>query len=196
MKLFFVKSIESFINKLPAASEVGAGMRYTLRNAKTGSNLYTTGINTCSSFGLNAGEQNLLGHIKPEGFNPRDFAGAFEKLVKDFQNKYGEVRALVFGGRESSFTDPHCRTSSNEISATMCDILSTKCNITDENFASIMGKFANIKTNDNIAIIGNKVYLANKEFEKAGMLKAPKDKIETLAGGIYEDVFIPKSFLV
>ena len=34
MKLFFVKSIEPFISKLPAAAEVGAGMRYTLRDAK------------------------------------------------------------------------------------------------------------------------------------------------------------------
>ena len=101
MKLFFVKSIEPFISKLPAAAEVGAGMRYTLRDAKIGNSLYTTGINTCSGFGLRAGEQNLLGHIKPEDFNPRNFAGAFERLVKDFQNKYGEVRALVFGGRES-----------------------------------------------------------------------------------------------
>ena len=196
MKLFFVKSIEPFISKLPAAAQVGAGMRYTLRDAKIGNSLYTTGINTCSGFGLRAGEQNLLGHIKPEDFNPRNFAGAFEKLVKDFQNKYGEVRALVFGGREISFIDPHCRTRSNEVSATMCDVLSTKCNIPDENFASIMGKFTNIKTNDNMAVIGDKVYLANKEFEKAGLLSAPKDKIETLAQDVYEDVFIPKSFLV
>lgn len=196
MKLFFVKSIEPFISKLPAAAEVGAGMRYTLRDAKIGNSLYTTGINTCSGFGLRAGEQNLLGHIKPEDFNPRNFAGAFERLVKDFQNKYGEVRALVFGGRESSFIDPNCRRASNEVSATMCDVLSTKCNIPDENFASIMGKFINIKTNDNMAVIGDKVYLANKEFEKAGLLSAPKYKIESLAEDIYEDVFIPKSFLV
>ena len=60
MKLFFVKSIEPFISKLPAAAEVGAGMRYTLRDAKIGNSLYTTGINTCSGFGLRAGEQNLL----------------------------------------------------------------------------------------------------------------------------------------
>ena len=51
-------------------------------------------------------------------------------------------------------------------------------------------------TNDNMAVIGDKVYLANKEFEKAGLLSAPKDKIESLAEDIYEDVFIPKSFLV
>lgn len=101
MKLFFVKSIEPFISKLPAAAEVGAGMRYTLRDAKIGNSLYTTGINTCSGFGLRAGEQNLLGHIKPEDFNPRNFAGAFEKLVKDFQNKYGEVRALVLADVKS-----------------------------------------------------------------------------------------------
>ena len=82
MKLFFVKSIEPFISKLPAAAEVGAGMRYTLRDAKIGNSLYTTGINTCSGFGLRAGEQNLLGHIKPEDFNPRHFAGALKGLSK------------------------------------------------------------------------------------------------------------------
>lgn len=195
MKLFFVKSIEPLISKLAAASEVGANLRYTIKDAKIANKLYTTGINTCSGFGLRAGEQNLLGHIKPEDFNPRSFSQAFERLVKDFQNKYGEVRALVFGGRESSFTDPHCRIPSNEVSATMCDVLSTKCNIADENFASIMGKYAKIKANDNMAIIGNNVYLANKEYEAAGLLSAAKDKIETLAGDIYEDVFIPKSFL-
>ena len=196
MKLFFVKSIEHLISKLPQASEVGAGMRYTLCDAKVGKNLYTTGINTCSGFSLEAGNQNLLGHIMPEGFNPRNFAEAFEKLVKDFQNKYGEVRALIFGGRESSFIDPHCPTPSNEVSATMCNVLSTRCNIPDENFASIMGKFANVKTNDNMAVIGDKVYLANKEFEKSGLLNASDDKVEALAGKVYEDVFIPKNFLV
>lgn len=110
--------------------------------------------------------KTLLGHIKPEDFNPRNFAGAFEKLVKDFQNKYGEVRALVFGGREISFIDPHCRTRSNEVSATMCDVLSTKCNIPDENFASIMGKFTNIKTNDNMALLVIKFILQIKNLKK------------------------------
>lgn len=196
MKLFFVKSIEPYISKLPTTSEVGAGMHYTLRDIKIGKNLYTTGINTCSGFNLRAGEQNLLGHIKPENFNPRNFAEAFEKIVKEFQNKYGEVKALVFGGRESSFIDPHCRTRSNEVSATICDVLSSKCNIQDENFASLLGKYANIKTNDNMAIIGDKIYLANNEFEKACLINAPNDKIETLAEKIYEDVFIPKSFLI
>ena len=118
------------------------------------------------------------------------------KIFKDFQNKYGEVRALIFGGRESSFIDPHCPTQSNEVSATMCDVLSTRCNIPDENFASIMGKFAKVKTNDNMAVIGDKVYLANKEFEKSGLLNASDDKVEALAGKVYEDVFIPKNFLV
>lgn len=196
MKLFFVKSIEPFISKLPASTEVGAGMRYTIRDAKIGTELYTTSINTCSGFCIRAGEKNLLGHIQPEEFNPRNFSEAFERLVKDFQNKYGEVRALVLGGRESSFIDPHCRTASNEVSATMCDVLSTKCNIPDKNFASIMGKFSNVRTTDNMAIIGDKAYIANREFEKVGLLNAPKDKVEDLAGKVYEDVFIPKSFLV
>lgn len=183
MKLFFVKLIEPFISKLPASAEVGAGMRYTLRDSKAGENLFTTAANTCSGFVLHAGGQNLVGHIQPEGFNPRNFASAFEKLVKDFQSKFGEVKAFVFGGRESSFADPNCKTRSTDVYATICEVLSTKCNIPDENFASVLGKFKHVKTNDDVAVIGDKIYMANKAFEKA---KPPE---------IYEDIIIPDSFL-
>lgn len=183
MKVTFVKSIEPFIRNLPASCEVGAGMRYTLRDAKVGENLFTTSANTCSGFVLNAGGQNLVGHIQPEGFNPRNFAQTFENLVKDFQAKFGEVKAFVFGGRESSFVDPNCRTTSNNVYATMCDVLSTKCKIPDENFASVLGKFKGIKTNDDVAVIGDKIYMANKALEKS----KPAD--------IYEEILIPDGFL-
>lgn len=77
MKLFFVKSIEPFISKLPAAAEVGAGMRYTLRDAKIGNSLYTTGINTCSGFGLRAGEQNPPRAYKAGGFQSSKLCRSF-----------------------------------------------------------------------------------------------------------------------
>lgn len=182
MKVIFVDSIIPYI-KNTAAKEVGAGMRYTLSDAKVGKNLFTTSANTCSGFVLNAGGKNLVGHIQPEGFNLRNFAQAFENLVKDFQAKFGEVKAFVFGGRESSFVDPNCRTASNDVYATMCDVLSTKCKIPDENFASVLGKKAHIKTNDDVAVIGDNVYMANKSLAK------------NKPGEIYEDIEIPDSFL-
>ena len=105
------------------------------------------------------------------------------------------MKALVLGGRESSFVDSYSSATSNEVYSTMCDVLSTKCNIPDEKFASLLGKYREIKSNDDIAIIGDKVFIANKEFEKIGLLNAPKDEVETIANKVYEDVFIPSSFL-
>lgn len=183
MKISFVKSIEPYIKSMPASAEVGAGMRYTLNSAKIGKNLYTTSANTCSGFVLNAGRQNFVGHIQPEGFNPKNFAKAFEHLVKDFQDKYGEVKAFVFGGRESSFLDPHCSTSSTDVYATICEVLSTKCNIPDKNFGSVLGKLKGVKTYDDVAVIGDRIYMANKAFEKA----KPNE--------VYEEILIPDSFL-
>ena len=171
-------------------------MRYTVRDVKIAEQAFTTSANTCSGFVLNAGEKNLVGHIQPEGFNPLDFAAAFEKLVKDFQATYGKIKsAFVFGGRESSFVDPHCTTSSNLVYAKICELLSTKCGIADENFASIIGKRSGVKSYDDVAVIGDKVYLANKEFEKVGLDIAPSAQKEKLAEQIYEDVFIPEKFL-
>lgn len=196
MRLSFVKSLEPIIRKSPNITEVGAGMRYTLADSKIGQNLFTTSANTCSGFVLNTGEKSLMGHIQPEGFNPRSFTQCFEKLVNDFQATYGKIKsAFVFGGRESSFIDPHCAVKSNEVSATMCNVLSTKCGIADENFASVIGKFKDIKSFDDVAVIGDKLYIANKEFEAAGLLNANAKNTETLAGKIYEDVFIPEKFL-
>lgn len=196
MKLNFVQSIEPMLRQCqPKVIEVGENMRYTIKDAKIAENIFSTSFHTCSGFELNAGKRNLAGHIKPEGFNPRNFADAFECLVKDFQDKFGEVKALVLGGRESSFVDSYSSATSNEVYSTMCDVLSTKCNIPDEKFASILGKYREIKSNDDIAIIGDKVFIANKEFEKIGLLNAPKDEVETIANKVYEDVFIPSSFL-
>ncbi len=196
MKINFVNSIDPILRqcKTPAV-EVGANMRYTIGDAKIAKNIFSTGFHTCSGFELNAGEMNLAGHIKPEGFNPRNFSEAFERIVKNFQDKYGEVKALVLGGRESAFRDPHSDTTSNEVYATMCEVLSTKCNIPDEKFASILGKFKDIKSNDDIAIIGDRVFIANKEFEKAGIPNSSKENIESTLGNIYEDVIIPREFL-
>lgn len=195
MKLNFVQSTEPMLRQCqPKAIEVGENMRYTIKDAKIAENIFSTSFHTCSGFELNAGKMNLAGHIKPECFNPRNFADAFECLVKDFQDKFGEVKALVLGGRESSFVDPYSSVTSNEVYSTMCDVLSTKCNIPDEKFASILGKYRGIKTNDDIAIIGDKVFIANKEFEKLGISDASDKDIETIIGNVYEDVFIPSSF--
>ena len=192
MKVNFVGTIAPIIDNTYRIREVN---KYSLDGIKTGKKLYTEGLNTCSAFNLNAGKMNLLGHIKPEGFNPRNFSEAFERIVKNFQDKYGEVKALVLGGRESAFRDPHSDTTSNEVYATMCEVLSTKCNIPDEKFASILGKFKDIKSNDDIAIIGDRVFIANKEFEKAGILNSSKENIENTLGNIYEDVIISREFL-
>ena len=192
MKVNFVSTIAPIIDNTYRIKEVN---KYSLDGIKTGKKLYTEGLNTCSAFNLNAGNMNLLGHIKPEGFNPRNFSEAFERIVKNFQDTYGEVKALVLGGRESAFRDPHSDTTSNEVYATMCEVLSTKCNIPDEKFASILGKFKDIKSNDDIAIIGDRVFIANKEFEKAGILNSSKENIENTLGNIYEDVIIPREFL-
>ena len=192
MKVNFVSTIAPIIDNTYRIKEVN---KYSLDGIKTGKKLYTEGLNTCSAFNLNAGNMNLLGHIKPEGFNPRNFSEAFERIVKNFQDKYGEVKALVLGGRESAFRDPHSDTTSNEVYATMCEVLSTKCNIPDEKFASILGKFKDIKSNDDIAIIGDRVFIANKEFEKARILNSSKENIENTLGNIYEDVIIPREFL-
>ena len=192
MKVNFVSTIAPIIDNTYRIKEVN---KYSLDGIKTGKKLYTEGLNTCSAFNLNAGNMNLLGHIKPEGFNPRNFSEAFERIVKNFQDKYGEVKALVLGERESAFRDPHSDTTSNEVYATMCEVLSTKCNIPDEKFASILGKFKDIKSNDDIAIIGDRVFIANKEFEKAGILNSSKENIENTLGNIYEDVIIPREFL-
>lgn len=183
MKVTFVKSIEPFIRNLPASCEVGAGMNYTLNGIKTGENLFTTGLNTCSFFELNAGKINKSGHIMPERLNLRNFSDAFERIVKSFQDEYGKIKALVAGGREYSFVDPYCKTTSNELAATMCDVLSTRCKIPDEDFASILGKFKHIKTNDDIAIIGDRIYIANRALEKS----KPAE--------VYEDILIPDVFL-
>ena len=192
MKVNFVSTIAPIIDNTYRIKEVN---KYSLDGIKTGKKLYTEGLNTCSAFNLNAGNMNLLGHIKPEGFNPRNFSEAFERLVKNFQDNYGEVKALVLGGRESAFRDPHSDTTSNEVYATMCEVLSTKCNIPDEKFASILGKFKDIKSNDDIAIIGDRVFIANKEFEKAGILNSSKENLESALGNVYEDVIIPREFL-
>ena len=192
MKVNFVSTIAPIIDNTYRIKEVN---KYSLDGIKTGKKLYTEGLNTCSAFNLNAGNMNLLGHIKPEGFNPRNFSEAFERIVKNFQDTYGEVKALVLGGRESAFRDPHSDTTSNEVYATMCEVLSTKCNIPDEKFASILGKFKDIKSNDDIAIIGDRVFIANKEFEKARILNSSKENIENTLGNIYEDVIIPREFL-
>ena len=192
MKVNFVSTIAPIIDNTYRIKEVN---KYSLYGIKTGKKLYTEGLNTCSAFNLNAGNMNLLGHIKPEGFNPRNFSEAFERIVKNFQDKYGEVKALVLGGRESAFRDPHSDTTSNEVYATMCEVLSTKCNIPDEKFASILGKFKDIKSNDDIAIIGDRVFIANKEFEKAGISDSSKENLESALDNIYEDVIIPREFL-
>ena len=192
MKVNFVSTIAPIIDNTYRIKEVN---KYSLYGIKTGKKLYTEGLNTCSAFNLNAGNMNLLGHIKPEGFNPRIFSEAFERIVKNFQDKYGEVKALVLGGRESAFRDPHSDTTSNEVYATMCEVLSTKCNIPDEKFASILGKFKDIKSNDDIAIIGDRVFIANKEFEKAGISDSSKENLESALDNIYEDVIIPREFL-
>ena len=192
MKVNFVSTIAPIIDNTYRIKEVN---KYSLDGIKTGKKLYTEGLNTCSAFNLNAGNMNLLGHIKPEGFNPRNFSEAFERIVKNFQDTYGEVKALVLGGRESAFRDPHSDTTSNEVYATMCEVLSTKCNIPDEKFASILGKFKDIKSNDDIAIIGDRVFIANKVFEKARILNSSKENIENTLGNIYEDVIIPREFL-
>lgn len=192
MKVNFVSTIAPIIDNTYRIKEVN---KYSLDGIKTGKKLYTEGLNTCSAFNLNADNMNLLGHIKPEGFNPRNFSEAFERIVKNFQDKYGEVKALVLGGRESAFRDPHSDTTSNEVYATMCEVLSTKCNIPDEKFASILGKFKDIKSNDDIAIIGDRVFIANKEFEKAGIPNSSKENLESALGNIYEDVIIPREFL-
>ena len=171
-------------------------MHYTVKDAKIAEQAFTTSANTCSGFVLNAGGKNLVGHIQPEGFNPLNFAEAFEKLVKDFQVTYGKIKsAFVFGGRESSFVDPNCKMPSNQVSAKICEVLSTKCGIADENFASIIGKRSGVQSYDDVAVIGDKVYLANREFEKVGLITAPASKKEELAERIYEDVFIPEKFL-
>ena len=60
---------------------------------------------------------------------------------------------------------------------------------------SIFGKFKNIKRNDDIAIIGDRVFIANKEFEKAGIPNSSKENLESALGNIYEDVIIPREFL-
>ena len=192
MKVNFVSTIAPIIDNTYRIKEVN---KYSLDGIKTSKKLYTEGLNTCSAFNLNAGNMNLLGHIKPEGFNPRNFSEAFERIVKNFQDTYGEVKALVLGGRESALRDPHSDTTSNDVYATMCEVLSTKCNIPDEKFASILGKFKDIKSNDDIAIIGDRVFIANKEFEKAGILNSSKENIENTLGNIYEDVIIPREFL-
>lgn len=183
MKVTFVDSIIPYI-KNTAAKEVGAGMRYTIHDVKTGESLFTTAVNTCSGFVLNSGHKNLMGHIQPEGFNTRNFASAFENIVNDFKSKYGEIKAFIFGGRESSFVDPYCSTASNEVYATMYDVLSTKCKIPDKNIASVLGKFKHVKTNDDVAVIGDRVYIANKPLAK------------NMPDAIYEDIEIPDSFLV
>lgn len=196
MKLFFVKSIDPIIRNYPKITEVGAGMRYKISDSKIAEQAFTTNANTCSGFVLNAGDKNLVGHIQPEGFNPQNFASTFEKLVKDFQTTFGKIKsAFVFGGRESSFVDSHCKTPSNQVYAKICEVLSTKCGVADENFASILGKRGGVKSYDDVAVIGDKVYLANKEFEKVGLITAPANKKEELAERIYEDVFIPEKFL-
>lgn len=196
MKISFVKSIEPILRQCKtSAVEVGANMRYTINDAKVAESIFSTGFHTCSGFDINAGKMNLFGHIKPEGFNSRNFAEAFERLVKGFQDKYGEVKALVFGGREVAFCDPYSDVTSNEVYATMCNVLSTKCNISDEKFVSILGKFKDVKTNDDIAIIGDRVFVANKEFEKAGVLNSTKSNVEDNLTNVYEDVIIPSEFL-
>ena len=196
MKISFVKSIEPILRQCKtSAVEVGANMRYTINDAKVAESIFSTGFHTCSGFDINAGKMNLFGHIKPEGFNSRNFAEAFERLVKCFQDKYGEVKALVLGGREVAFCDPYSDVTSNEVYATMCNVLSTKCNISDEKFVSILGKFKDVKTNDDIAIIGDRVFVANKEFEKAGVLNSTKSNIEDNLTNVYEDVIIPSEFL-
>lgn len=196
MKIYFVKSIEPYVRNCPNITEVGAGMRYRLSDSRIAEQAFTTSANTCSGFVLNAGKKNLVGHIQPEGFNTRNFALAFEKLVNDFQAMYGKIRsAFVFGGRESSYVDPNCKVRSNEVSGTICNILSTKCGVTDENFVSIIGKRSQIKSFDDVAVIGDKIYFANREFENVGLDKAPSEEVEELAEKIYEDVFIPEKFL-
>ncbi len=192
MEINFVKTITPIVDNAFRIKEVN---KYSLDGIKTGKKLYTEGLNTCSAFNLNAGDMNMLGHIQPEGFNSRNFAKVFEHLVKGFQDKFGEVKALVLGGRESAFRDPHSDIASNEVFATMCDVLSTKCNILDEKFASILGKFKDIKSNDDIAIIGDRVFIANKEFEKSGVINSSIDNIENNLGNVYEDVIIPREFL-
>lgn len=197
MKINFVNSIEPYVGQISKCrhAEVGTKMKYTLDGVMEGGRLYTRGMNTCTSFNIHGKRRNLMGHISPEGFNTRTFAQSFERLIKDFMDKYGNVQALVFGGRESSYVDPRCDVSSNEVFATICDVLSTKCDIPDKNFASILGKYSDVKSFDNMAVLGNTVYLANNEFAKLGLEKANKKEIPNLLGGVYEDVEVPLSLL-
>ena len=82
MKISFVKSIEPILRQCKtSAVEVGANMRYTINDAKVAESIFSTGFHTCSCFDINAGKMNLFGHIKPEGFNSRNFAEAFERFA-------------------------------------------------------------------------------------------------------------------
>lgn len=210
MRINFVESIEPYLKSISKATEVGANMRYTIKDTKVGEALFipggevgrksstpylplfTTGVNTCGGFILNSGKINQMGHIKPEGLNLGNFMREFENLVKEFQNKFGEMKVFVFGGRESSYIDPHSSIQSNNLLATMCNVISSKCKVQDESFASVFGKFNKIKTPDNVLVIGDEVYVANKEFGKAELKGLSKDE---MARKVYEEVEIPEIFV-
>ncbi len=183
MKINFVESIEPYIKKLPASAEVGAGMRYTIKNTKIAESLCITSVNTCTGFLVIAGKKKLGGHIMPERLNIPDMLKELERIVNNFQARFGRAKAFVFGGRESSFVDPNCPIPSCDVYGNICATFSTKCHIPDEDFASILGKRADIKTFDDVAVIGDEIYFANKTLKTKSLEE------------IYEDIEIPKSFL-
>lgn len=183
MKINFVNTIEPFIRKSPKAIEVGDGFKFVLEDAKLGRDIYTKGINSCFAVLFNAGNTNKLAHIDPKSFNIRKFQEMFRNMAEDFRQKYGQTRAVVYGGWEMNRIDPKVKTLSFDAYNTAATVLD------DINLplVQINGKRLGVNEYDNIFASGENVFLANKNYEKLGITNTKNlsvseltDKLETL----------------
>lgn len=172
MKINFVKTIEPLVKSLGrSAVEVGDGMRYTLKDAKVAEDVFTRSANSCTSVVLNAGEHNLMAHIDPQHFNRTSFIDNFQKMVDNFQQKFGDAKAVIFGGWESGRVDPMVRTPSIDVYSTIAAVLD------DMPLSMICGKRAGVASYDHLLANKNKITLANEAIER---LKLTPEKIKTM----------------
>ena len=173
MKILFQRTIEPLVRNIGKnALEVGKNLRYTLDDAEIGAQVFTRSFNSCSGVVLNAGDKNFLAHIDPKYFNWKTFSKAFSEQVDRFQQKFGESKAIIFGGWEVNRLDPAVSTPSSEVYSTIAGILD------DMPLTMICGKKQDIKPFDNLFANGKEITLASDTFERLGVTS---DKIKNMS---------------
>ena len=191
----FVKSIEPIVQKFQhKAIEVGKNMNYTLSDASIAQDIFSRSANSCTIVNVNSSGQNLVAHIDPQRFNWKTFLNTFNPMIKNFQDKYGEAKAIIIGGWENGRIDPLCKTPSSEVYSTIAGALD------DMPLTMICGKKANVKSFDNLFASKNQITLANDTFDKAGLClndakNVPLETVEKQLKKYYEWVEIEPSML-